>query len=143
MVFGVAALFYPLNLHVCNYSRYSRLGQEGHFWQHSHGKYRSRTFRVPVTDGFEQIFSKSYCPYCIGAKDLFDDINVNYKALELNDHKDGESIQKVLAELTQQNTVPNIFVNQQHIGGSDALKSALASGKLAKILKEAGINAKL
>ncbi|KAG2202295.1 hypothetical protein INT47_010743 [Mucor saturninus] len=89
------------------------------------------------------IFSKSYCPYCIGAKDLFDDIHVDYKALELNDHVDGDAIQKALAEMTKQNTVPNIFVNQQHIGGSDALKSALASGKLEKILKEAGIKAKL
>lgn len=61
----------------------------------------------------------------------------------MNDHQDGEAIQKVLAELTKQNTVPNIFINQQHIGGSDALKSALASGKLEKILNEAGIKAKL
>ncbi|KAI7873358.1 glutaredoxin [Mucor mucedo] len=96
-----------------------------------------------ISDNTVMIFSKSYCPYCIGAKDLFDDIHVDYKALELNDHVDGDAIQKALAEMTKQNTVPNIFVNQQHIGGSDALKSALASGKLEKILKEAGIKAKL
>lgn len=68
---------------------------------------------------------------------------MDYKALELNDHLDGEAIQKTLAEMTKQTTVPNIFVNQHHIGGSDALKSALASGKLEKLLKEAGIQAKL
>ncbi|EPB91491.1 glutaredoxin 3 [Mucor circinelloides 1006PhL] len=97
-----------------------------------------------ISDNTVMIFSKSYCPYCIGAKDLFDDINVDYRALELNDHKDGEAIQKALAELTKQTTVPNIFINQQHIGGSDALKAAYSSGKLEKILKDAGIqNAKL
>ncbi|CAO3645581.1 unnamed protein product [Mucor hiemalis] len=90
------------------------------------------------------LFSKSYCPYCIRAKDLFDDINVDYKALELNDHKDGEAIQQVLAELTKQKTVPNLFINQQHIGGYDALQAAYSSGKLEKVLKDAGItNAKL
>ncbi|GAA5810532.1 hypothetical protein MFLAVUS_003955 [Mucor flavus] len=96
-----------------------------------------------ISDNTVMIFSKSYCPYCTRAKDLFDDIEVDYKALELNDHKDGEAIQKVLAELTKQNTVPNIFVNQQHVGGADALNAAVTSGKLQKLLKEAGIQAKL
>ncbi|OAD68720.1 hypothetical protein PHYBLDRAFT_117274, partial [Phycomyces blakesleeanus NRRL 1555(-)] len=82
-----------------------------------------------------QIFSKSYCPYCTRAKDIFDDLDVDYKALELNDHPEGPSIQQALQELTSQKTVPNIFVNQKHIGGYDALKSALDSGKLQTILK--------
>jgi glutaredoxin 3 len=60
--------------------------------------------------------------------------------LELNQDKDGEAIQSALAELTKQKTVPNIFVNQQHIGGADALKEALASGKLEKLLKDAGVS---
>lgn len=33
---------------------------------------------------------------------------------------DGASIQQVLAELTNQRTVPNVFVNGTHIGGCDA-----------------------
>ncbi|KAI9469928.1 MAG: glutaredoxin [Benjaminiella poitrasii] len=85
------------------------------------------------------IFSKSYCPYCISVKDLFDDMHVDYKALELNEHENGEAIQNTLAELTKQTTVPNIFINQQHIGGSDSLKSAFASGRLEKLLNDAGI----
>ncbi|KAI7902024.1 glutaredoxin [Cokeromyces recurvatus] len=93
-----------------------------------------------IKDNKVMIFSKSYCPYCIRAKDLFDDIEVDYKALELNDHKDGEAIQTVLKELTNQNTVPNIFINQHHVGGSDSLRSALKSGKLERLFKEAAIN---
>ncbi|KAI8067547.1 glutaredoxin [Gongronella butleri] len=89
------------------------------------------------------IFSKSYCPFCLGAKDIFDDLNVNYKALELDERPDGPEIQHALLELTQQRTVPNIFVNQVHVGGSDDLKKALASGKLATLLKEAGLKSNL
>jgi glutaredoxin 3 len=74
---------------------------------------------------------------------LFDDIDIEYKTLELNEHKDGEAIQTFLAEITKQRTVPNVFINQQHIGGFDALKSALSSGKLEKVLKDAGVHAKL
>lgn len=33
---------------------------------------------------------------------------------------DGPSIQQVLAELTNQRTVPNVFINGKHIGGCDA-----------------------
>lgn len=33
---------------------------------------------------------------------------------------DGPSIQQVLVELTNQRTVPNVFVNGTHIGGCDA-----------------------
>ncbi|KAI9304724.1 glutaredoxin [Cunninghamella echinulata] len=89
------------------------------------------------------IFSKSYCPYCLGAKDVFDDLQVKYTALELNERPDGADIQQALAELTQQNTVPNIFINQVHVGGSDDLNRALSSGKLATLLKEAGVKHKL
>lgn len=74
---------------------------------------------------------------------MFNDIQVDYKALELDEHLDGDAIQTALAELTNQKTVPNIFVNQQHIGGNDALQAAFKSGKLAQILKEANIQSKL
>lgn len=73
---------------------------------------------------------------------MFDDIDVDWKAIELNDHKNGTEIQTALGELTNQKTVPNIFINQQHIGGSDALNDAFKSGKLQQILKDAGIEAK-
>ncbi|KAI9310525.1 glutaredoxin, partial [Dichotomocladium elegans] len=70
-----------------------------------------------ITDNNVMVFSKSFCPYCTGAKDLFSDLNVTYKAYELDTRKDGDDIQKVLAELTGQKTVPNIFINAKHIGG--------------------------
>ncbi|KAI8372336.1 glutaredoxin [Choanephora cucurbitarum] len=95
-----------------------------------------------IADNKVMVFSKSYCPFCIRAKDLLDDMDVNYKAIELNDHQDGEAIQQALAELTKQTTVPNIFINQRHVGGSDALKAAYQSGQLTEWLKEANIQFK-
>jgi len=71
------------------------------------------------------IFSKSYCPYCQGAKDLFTTRfpDVNVKVLELDLRDDGSEIQGYLQQLTKQRTVPNIFINQKHIGGNDALQA--------------------
>ncbi|KAF8011080.1 hypothetical protein BT93_J1636 [Corymbia citriodora subsp. variegata] len=66
------------------------------------------------------IFSKSYCPYCLRAKR-----HGNY---------DGARIQNVLLDLTGRRTVPQVFVNGKHIGGSDDLSTAVRSGQLQKLL---------
>jgi len=71
------------------------------------------------------IFSKSYCPYCKRAKDLFvtnfPDLHV--KVLELDLRDDGPDIQGYLSQLTNQRTVPSIFINQKHVGGNDNLQA--------------------
>ncbi|KAI0307639.1 thioredoxin-like protein [Multifurca ochricompacta] len=71
------------------------------------------------------IFSKSYCPYCKSAKDLFSTRfpNVDVKIMELDLRHDGSEIQEYLQQLTTQRTVPNIFINQKHIGGNDNLQA--------------------
>jgi len=71
------------------------------------------------------IFSKSYCPYCTRAKDLFANVfpDVEVKVLELDIRDDGPEIQGYLLQLTDQKTVPSIFINQKHIGGNDKLQA--------------------
>ena len=49
---------------------------------------------------------------------------------------DGPAIQDALQEITNQRTVPNIFINHQHIGGNSDL--AAKAGQLSALLKEAG-----
>jgi len=83
------------------------------------------------------IYSKSWCPYCTQCKALFDDMNVPYTAIELDEREDGEELQATLLELTQQRTVPNVFVGGQHLGGNDDTQQAARSGKLAALLKTA------
>ncbi|KAF7377876.1 Glutaredoxin [Mycena sanguinolenta] len=48
--------------------------------------------------------------------------------IELNEREDGPAIQSYLAEKTGQRTVPNIFVNTQHVGGNDDTQAAFKSG---------------
>ncbi|KAM7011509.1 thioredoxin reductase 3 isoform 2-T2 [Passerculus sandwichensis] len=67
-------------------------------------------------------------------KELFHSLHVDYYALELDITDDGASIQQVLAELTNQRTVPNVFVNGTHIGGCDATYQAYKDGSLQKLL---------
>ncbi|KYO24859.1 thioredoxin reductase 3 [Alligator mississippiensis] len=80
------------------------------------------------------VFSKSYCPYCLRVKELFRSMGLEYYALELDVIDDGPSIQQVLMEMTNQRTVPNVFVNGTHVGGCDATLQAYQNGSLQKLL---------
>ncbi|CDO73174.1 hypothetical protein BN946_scf185007.g229 [Trametes cinnabarina] len=84
------------------------------------------------------IFSKSYCPYCKRAKALLTSKfpNVSTKILELDEIPEGSEIQDYLTEKTGQRTVPNIFINQKHVGGCDAVVALDNSGKLAALVAE-------
>jgi len=85
------------------------------------------------------VFSKSYCPYCQGVKDLLDRLHVPYKAYELDISDDGSEIQNYLYKLTGGNTVPRVFINSEFIGGHDDTVAAHKSGKLAIKLAAVGI----
>lgn len=81
------------------------------------------------------IFSKSYCPHCSRVKELFSSLGVEYNILELDKVDDGASVQEVLSEITNQRTVPSIFVNKVHMGGYDQTFQAHKSGLLQKLLQ--------
>ncbi|XP_026443707.1 glutaredoxin-C4-like [Papaver somniferum] len=80
------------------------------------------------------IFSKSYCPYCKRAKAVFKELNQTPHVIELDERDDGYDIQGALGEKLGRRTVPQVFVNGEHIGGSDDTLDAYESGELAKLL---------
>jgi len=87
------------------------------------------------------MFSKSYCPFCDQIKSLFDSLDIKYTALELDlmdqdsDIK-GAEIQQALIEKTGQKTVPNVFINGNHIGGCDDTKNLHKQEKLVPMTKK-------
>ncbi|XP_042022620.1 glutaredoxin-C3 [Salvia splendens] len=83
------------------------------------------------------IFSKSYCPYSLQAKRVFSELEEQPYVVELDLRDDGYKIQDVLLELVGRRTVPQVFVNGKHIGGSDDLQAAVKSGQLQNLLSKA------
>ncbi|KAL9618030.1 MAG: hypothetical protein Q9160_007219 [Pyrenula sp. 1 TL-2023] len=81
------------------------------------------------------VFSKSYCPYCKASKALLSEKGAKYYLMELDQVDDGAAIQDALEEITSQRSVPNIFINQKHIGGNSDLQSK--KGELDALLKDA------
>ncbi|XP_068640196.1 monothiol glutaredoxin-S6-like isoform X1 [Aristolochia californica] len=80
------------------------------------------------------IFSKSYCPYSLRAKNVFKRLSEEPYVVELDLRDDGSEIQNVLLDLVGRRTVPQVFVHGKHVGGSDDTLEALANGKLQKLL---------
>eukprot|EP01087_Luapelamoeba_hula_P014580 TRINITY_DN4297_c0_g1_i2.p1 TRINITY_DN4297_c0_g1~~TRINITY_DN4297_c0_g1_i2.p1 ORF type:complete len:283 (+),score=48.62 TRINITY_DN4297_c0_g1_i2:14-862(+) len=87
-----------------------------------------------IKDNNVMVFSKSYCPYCRRAKATLDEAKIKYHVVELDQHPQGAQIQNILAEMTKQRTVPNVFVKGKHLGGSDVTVAAVQSGRLAQLL---------
>uniref|UniRef100_A0A667FQY0 thioredoxin-disulfide reductase (NADPH) n=1 Tax=Lynx canadensis TaxID=61383 RepID=A0A667FQY0_LYNCA len=79
------------------------------------------------------IFSKSYCPHC--TRVVWNPFNV-FTYLSFYSSDDGANVQEMLSEITNQRTVPNIFVNKVHMGGCDRTFQAHQSGLLQKLLQE-------
>jgi glutaredoxin 3 len=89
-----------------------------------------------INDNGVVVFSKSYCPYCNNTKRLLDGYGAKYAHYELNQEADGSDIQDALLKLTGQRTVPNIFINKEHIGGNSDFEAVIAGGKDGKKVED-------
>ena len=76
------------------------------------------------------MYSKSYCPHCNTAKQTLQSKGYAFTAIELDQIGNGGDIQNALAEKTGQRTVPNIFINGEHLGGNSDLQTANSNGTL-------------
>ena len=78
------------------------------------------------------IYSTAVCPYCTSAKNL-----LKSKGLEWNEVRiDTDPAQRdaMLKRSGGARSVPQIFINDQHVGGFDDLVAADRSGRLAELL---------
>ncbi|XP_045774361.1 glutaredoxin-C4-like [Maniola jurtina] len=80
------------------------------------------------------VFSKSYCPYCKLAKDVFGKVKQPIKVYELDERDDGQAIQDSLAQISGFRTVPQVFINGTCVGGGSDVKKLYDSGKLEPML---------
>ncbi|XP_034531143.1 glutaredoxin 2 isoform X1 [Notolabrus celidotus] len=82
------------------------------------------------------IFSKTTCPYCKMAKNVFNEIGATYKVVELDEHNDGRRLQEALAQMTGARTVPRVFINGNCIGGGSDTKQLHQQGRLVPLIEQ-------
>lgn len=78
------------------------------------------------------VYYAPFCPYCGWAKQLLDSKNVSYTMINVNDSAE---IRQQMETLSQRTSVPQIFINDQHIGGYDDLAALDEQGGLDTLLE--------
>lgn len=79
------------------------------------------------------IYTTRICPYCVRAKQLLQRKGIAYEEVDVsNDY----ATRMQLVERTKQRTVPQIFINDQHIGGCDDLYALERQGALDPLLAQ-------
>jgi len=68
------------------------------------------------------VFSRDGCPYCARAKGLLRDAGIRFEELVLN----RDFREATLRAVSGRATVPQVFINGEHIGGSEELETYLA-----------------
>lgn len=77
------------------------------------------------------IYTTNLCPYCTMAKRLFDKKGVRYS--EINVDTDVKLRQEMMQK-TQRRTVPQIYIDNLHVGGFDDLYALDKSNQLDGLL---------
>ncbi|MGN7160270.1 glutaredoxin 3 [Sphingomonas sp. SAFR-052] len=78
------------------------------------------------------IYTKAFCPYCTRAKRLLDEKGAVYDEIDIT--LGGPKRQEMLARSNGRTTVPQIFIGDTHVGGSDDLAALERAGKLDALL---------
>ena len=81
-----------------------------------------------------EIYTTQICPYCAAAKRLLDRKGVKYREIDVG--RDAGQREKMIQRANGRRTVPQIFIGQVHVGGSDDLHALEQAGKLDPLLAE-------
>lgn len=77
------------------------------------------------------VYTTRICPYCVRAKQLLDRKGVAYREIDVSDDHEARM---ALVTRTGQRTVPQIFINDQPVGGCDDLYALERAGRLDALL---------
>lgn len=79
-----------------------------------------------------EIYTKFLCPYCSRAKKLLDTKGAPYEEYEIM--MDGAKRAEMIQRANGRTSVPQIFIDGRHIGGSDDLAALDREGGLDPLL---------
>jgi glutaredoxin 3 len=79
-----------------------------------------------------EIYTTPYCPFCLDAKALLREKNVDFTEIDVS--RDRELRSKMIVRANGRTTVPQIFIGATHVGGCDDLYALEDAGKLDPLL---------
>jgi glutaredoxin 3 len=84
----------------------------------------------PVT-----IYTTPWCGYCARAKALLTRKGVAYTEIDVEGRRE---LREQMIARSGRRTVPQVFIGEHHVGGSDDLAALEATGELDRLLAQAG-----
>jgi glutaredoxin 3 len=81
-----------------------------------------------------EIYTWNTCPFCRRAKDLLDAKDVDFTEYDITG--DDAAREKMVERTRGPRTVPQIFINDNHIGGCDDLHLLEEKGELNALLAQ-------
>ena len=85
-----------------------------------------------------EIYTKSWCPFCAIAKANLNQLGVSYIEYDVTTD---EVLEAEMVERAHRTSVPQIFVNGYHLGGSDDLQAVIDSGEFDRLLDAPAVTA--
>ncbi len=82
-----------------------------------------------------EIYTWSTCPFCIRAKQLLNRKQVNFTEYVIDGDETARA--EMAKRANGRRSLPQIFINDQHIGGCDDIHRLEAQGKLDALLNVA------
>ena len=79
-----------------------------------------------------EIYTWTYCPFCIRAKALLDTKGVNYEDYVIDGDEEARSV--MTERSNGRRSLPQIFISDRHIGGCDDLYALERQGELDILL---------
>tara|TARA_B100000401_G_C52422373_1_gene538795 strand:- start:304 stop:558 length:255 start_codon:yes stop_codon:yes gene_type:complete len=79
------------------------------------------------------IYTGPFCNYCDAAKRLLDRNKASYKEIDIS--KVDGAMDEMINKANGKRTIPQIFFDDQHIGGYDEVRALEKEDKLEEILK--------
>ena len=83
------------------------------------------------------VYSTMVCPYCVRAKALLERKGISYEEKMIDSDR---GLMREMLERSQRRTVPQIFIDDYHVGGYDDMAELDSLGKLDPLLGLASDN---
>ena len=100
-----------------------------------------------ITDSQEPVvlFALEWCEFCWSVRKLFQKLGIRYRSVDLDSveyqrEQRGQKIRAALTARTSVQTIPQIFIGGEFIGGCTDLFDAWKEGKVQSLLRQSGVS---
>lgn len=87
------------------------------------------------------VFTKSYCPYSRALRTMLDEngLEGQYGVYEIDRENHGNEVHKALKDISGRQTIPNVYLNRENLGGDEEVEAMARSGELKRKLTALGM----